>query len=123
MPYSGSIEAITFTAGEALADKRRVQVSAGSTTSPPEVVYADATEEGIGLTEYAVDLGELVTVRPYTDSGKKEAVAADAIAVGDVLYAAVDGKVDVVITGAVALRAFAITATSADGDYIEIINY
>lgn len=121
MAYSGQIEAITFTAGEALADKRRVQISAGSTTTPPEVVYADDTEEGIGITEYAVDSGKLVAIRPFTDSGKKEAVASGAITVGAALYADTDGKV--AAAGTVLLRVFALTATSADGDYVEMVNF
>ena len=46
----------TFYAGEALAAKRRVKINTASpatTTDPPEVVYSDAGEDYIGVTEYA----------------------------------------------------------------------
>lgn len=86
----------TFTAGEDLAAHRRVKIdSAVSTADPAEVIYADAGEDFIGVTEFAADDGELIAVKLCTGPGTFEIECAvdSAIALGTVLYGAADGKV------------------------------
>lgn len=85
----------TFYAGEALEARRRVKIESGTVTTPPEVVYADAGEDFIGVTEYAVADGALVAVRLNTYPGtfEIECLVDSAIARGTVLYGAADGRV------------------------------
>lgn len=85
----------TFLAGEALAAKRRVKIESGTVTDPPEVVYADAGDDFIGVTEYAVADGEYVAVKLQNQPGifEIECLVDSAIARGTVLYGANDGRV------------------------------
>lgn len=103
----------TFTSGEALAEKRRVKIS-GST-----VVYADAGETGIGVTEFAVLNDEDVTIRLDNAGGTMEMTAAGIIAAGAVFYAAADGKISTTQNGE--QIGTAITAATDDGDIIEVM--
>jgi len=111
----------TFTAGEALGARRRVKIKSGTTTTPPEVMYADAGEAAIGITEYAVASGALVTIKLINDGGIFEVCAnpASAIAVGNQVYAAADGKVAETPSGRPV--GIAIESASADGDLISCI--
>lgn len=112
---------VTFTAGEALAEKRRVKIKNGTTTSPPEVEYADAGEQHIGVTEYDVASGGLVAIKlRYTD-GTHEITAAGAFAVDATLYGANDGKVDDAASGSAIGKA--VEAATADGDIIETVEF
>ena len=52
-----------FIAGEDLEAYRRVKIESGTTTSPPEVVYADAGEACIGTTLAPAKDGESVAVK------------------------------------------------------------
>lgn len=85
----------TFVAGEALEARRRVKIKNATTTTPPEVVYADAGEDFIGVTEYAVASGSDVAVKLANAPGtfEIECTVSSAIARGTVLYGANDGKV------------------------------
>lgn len=86
----------TFTAGEDLAAHRRVKIdSAVSTADPAEVIYADAGEDYIGVTEFAADDGELIAVKMCTGPGtfEIECDVDSSIALGTVLYGAASGKV------------------------------
>ncbi len=85
----------TFKAGEALEARRRVKIKAGTLTTPPEVEYADAGEDYVGVTEYAVANGDPVACRLNTFPGtfEVECTVGAAIARGTVLYGANDGKV------------------------------
>ena len=107
----------TFKAGEALAAKRRVKIESGTVTDPPEVVYADAGEQHIGVTEYAVADGDLVSIRLRTSGGTQEATAAGAFSVGATLYGAADGKIDDASSGTAI--GIALEAATADGDEVE----
>ena len=84
----------TFTAGEALAARRLVKVDTSSTTDPPEVEYADAGEDAIGITEYAAANGAMVAVKLLNTTGTFEVEVAvnSSIGRGTLLYAANDGK-------------------------------
>jgi hypothetical protein len=84
----------TFLAGEALAERRRVKIKAGTITTPPEVEYADA-EDFIGVTEYGVASGAEVAVKLSNCPGtfETECTIGAAIARGTVLYGAADGKI------------------------------
>jgi hypothetical protein len=85
----------TFTAGEDLAAHRRVKIdSAASSADPAEVIYADAGEDFIGVTEWSALDGELIAVKLCTGPGtfEVECTVDSAIALGTVLYGAADGK-------------------------------
>ena len=112
---------ITVTSGEALASKRRVKIKSGTTTTPPEVEYADAGEQHIGITEYAEAIAKSLAVRTRTHPGTQEATAAGAFSVGAVLYGAADGKVDDASSGSAI--GIALEAATADGDIVEIIDF
>lgn len=92
MSYTDGIA--TFKAGEALEARRRVKVESGTTNDPPEVVYADAGEDYIGVTEYAVADGDMVAVKMCNAPGvfEVECLVDSAIARGAVLYGAADGR-------------------------------
>ncbi|MEK7991748.1 MAG: hypothetical protein VSS52_012130 [Thiotrichaceae bacterium] len=85
----------TYIVGTApIPAKSRVKIKAGTTTNPPEVEVAGATDESIGLIEYAGrEVGDAIAVRHWGDVGIYEAVTADPLAVGDELFGAADGKV------------------------------
>lgn len=113
----------TFYAGEALAARRRVKIDTSSpatVTDPPEVVYADAGEDYIGVTEYAAASGELVAVKLVNAPGTFEICCdiGSAIARGTVLYGAADGKISDTSSGSA--QGIALQAGAADGDIIEV---
>jgi hypothetical protein len=86
----------TFLTGEALAEKRRVKIKAGTVTTPAEVEYADAGEDFIGVTEFAVsELAAPITVKFQNAPGtfEIECTVGAAIVRGTVLYGAADGKI------------------------------
>ena len=91
----------TFKAGEALEAKRRVKVESGTTNDPPEVVYADAGEDYIGVTEYAVADGDMVAVKMLNAAGvfEIECIVDSAIGRGTTLYGADDGMVSDTASG------------------------
>lgn len=111
---------LTFYAGEALAQFRRVKIKSGTTTNPPEVEYADLNDRSVGMTCAAAASGELVAVKTMTAPGNRVVTAAGAFAVGATVYGANDGKVDDVSTSA-ALLGTALEAAAADGDLVEIV--
>lgn len=85
---------VTFKAGSALEARRRVKVETGTATDPPEVVYADAGEDYIGVTEYAVADGDMVAVKMCNAPGvfEVECLVDSEIARGTTLYGADDGR-------------------------------
>jgi len=114
----------TFYAGEALAAKRRVKINTSSpatTTDPPEVVYSDAGEDYIGVTEYAAASGELVAVKLVNAPGsfEIECTVNSAIARGTTLYGAADGKVSDASSGTA--QGISKVAAGASGDIIEVL--
>ncbi len=108
----------TFTAGEALLPKRRVKIESGTTTTPPEVVYADAGEQCIGITgNEAIADGDPVSVTPFNLQGSYEGTAADSFSVGATLYGAADGKISDTSSGSAI--GIALEAATADGDIVQ----
>lgn len=118
MPYNEGI--MTFKAGEALAARRRVKIESGTTNDPPEVVYADAGEDAVGVTEFAVADTEMVSVKALNASGtfEVECTVDSAIARGTVLYAAADGKVSDASSGSAV--GVSMVAAGADNEHIEV---
>lgn len=104
-----------FTAGEALEAYRRVKLN-----SSQEVVYADADDIGIGITEDAAASAGVVTVRLHNAPGTRKVVCAAAVDIGDILYGADDGKVNDIVTVGPAMYE-ALAAGSADLSVIEVI--
>lgn len=82
---------VTFTANGAIAAKTRVKLTAGSATTPAQVETAGAGEQHIGIAEYAAADTAPVAVR--LRGRVFEAVAAEAVEVGDPLYAAASGMI------------------------------
>lgn len=111
----------TFTAGEALAMYSRVKIKSGTTTSPPEVHYADAGEQAIGYCTQAVASGCLVSIKTINYPGTRIAIAGEAFAVNATLYSAADGKVADTSSGSAV--GLAVQAATADGDYVEIVDF
>ena len=111
----------TFKAGEALEAKRRVKIESGTTNDPPEVVYADAGEDYVGITEYAVADEEPIAVRLVTCPGtfEVEVAVSSAIARGTVLYGAADGKLSDASSGSA--QGIALEAAGASGDHLECL--
>lgn len=111
----------TFKAGEALESKRRVKIESGTTTTPPEVVYADAGEDYIGVTEYAVADGDDVAVKLKNAPGtfEIECLVGTAIANGTSLYGAADGMVSDTVSGSAQFTAM--EAAGADNEHIECL--
>ena len=105
----------TFTAGEDLLVNRRVKIESGTTTSPPEVVYADAGEAYVGITMSNVSDGDSVAVQVRTFL----VVAADAFSIGATLYGAADGKVSDTSSGTA--QFIAMEAATAGGDIVEAV--
>ena len=112
---------LTFTAGEALNQKTRVKIKSGTTTTPPEVVYCDQGEQGIGVVEYYTASGDLCSVRTTNWGGSLLGVANDTFSVDATLYAHDDGEISDTSSGSaigVALEA----ATAAD-DIVEYMPF
>jgi len=113
----------TFTANGALAIGERVVITAGSTTTPPQVAQAPVggTSAHVGYVEKDAVSGDPVTIRPTTQSGTKQAIASAAIAVGAVIYGSALGRVSTTASGTAI--GVTLTASTAAGDIIEIIEY
>ena len=109
--YEGNV--IPFTAGEALEAFRRVKYSAGT------VIYADAGEYSVGVTEHSVASGAVVSVRLANAAGTRTIEAAGTFSIGAELYGAADGKIDDTAIGTV--YGTAMEAATAAGDIIEVI--
>lgn len=106
---------ISLLAGEALAVFRFVKIN-GTTR---ELVYADAADLGIGITQEGVADTIAVAVREVHHGGSFKVEAAGAFAVGDYLYHAADGKVSATPTGPRIGRA--LEAAAASGDIVEMV--
>lgn len=111
----------TFKAGEDLEARRRVKIESGTTNDPPEVVYADAGEDAVGVTEYAVSDGDMVAVKLLNMAGtfEIECTVSSAIGRGTVLYAAADGKVSDASSGSAV--GVSMVAAGASGEHIEVV--
>ena len=112
---------LTMTAGEALTWKSRVKIKAGSTTTPPEVVFADQGEQAIGVVDKAVASGALVAVRLITWGGTLEGIANDSFALNATLYAHDDGEISDTSSGSAI--GVALEAATAAGDIVEYMPF
>lgn len=110
---------VTFKAGEALEGKRRVKIETGTTNVPPEIVYADAGEDFIGVTEYQVADGDPVAVKMNSAPGvfEIECIVDSAINPGTVLYGADHGMVSDASSGTAQGIAFEV---GADNQHIRV---
>ncbi|MBN1105806.1 MAG: DUF2190 family protein [Deltaproteobacteria bacterium] len=110
---------LTLEAGAALVAHRLVKLSSG------QAAYntATATDDPIGLTLLNVKSGEDVSIDPINRGGTFEICAAGAISQGAEVYAAADGKVQALPTGAGTYRriGLAMEAAGVDGDIIEVL--
>jgi len=111
---------MTFTANGAIGAKIRVKLTAGSSTTPPQVEIAGAGEQHIGVTLYGVADGALVAVKGRVPGQIVEMTASEAIEVGDPIYGAAAGKVKDTSDGSAI--GYAIEAATATGDIIQCID-
>ena len=111
----------TFQCGEDLEARRRVKIESGTTTTPPEVVYADAGEDYIGVTEYAEKDGKPIAVRLKNHPGtfEIECTVGTAIARGAALYGAADGRVSDTVSGSAQFTS--LQAAGASNEHIECL--
>ena len=107
--YNTGIKA--FTSGEALETRTRVKMSSAT------VVYADAGEDFIGVTEHACASGDVVSVKLKNVSGTFKVQAAGAFSSETVLYGAADGLVDDTESGSA--QFYSLEAATAAGDVVE----
>jgi len=107
---------VTFIAGEDLATKRRVRLSAATEMT---VVYADAGEPCDGVTQKAVDSGDRVPVKLINAPGTFNIVAGATTTVNAKLYGAADGKVSETVSGRAEF--FGLEAASGDASVIECL--
>lgn len=112
---------ITLITGAALAAKRLVKLSSG------EVVYntATATDQPIGVCDYAVADGYEASIMTLSEDGTIEMTAAGAISLDADVYAAADGKIQALPATGGAYRkiGIAMEAATADDDIIEVLPY
>ena len=101
----------TFTSGGALGQFLRVD-------TPAALALAGASDVEIGTVEEAVFAAGPTTVRLTTAQGTIKMVAGGVIAIGGTVYAAASGKV--AATGTVVIG-YAMEATTADGDILEVL--
>ncbi len=114
-----STSPITFQADVAIAEKLRVAIKTASTTTPPEVDIAGATEHGVGVNQYVVAIGDDCAVVPFNKTGTVEMVAAGAFNAGVAIYPAAGGKVDDAVSGD--KLGISMGVATADGDIVEIL--
>jgi hypothetical protein len=111
----------TFKADEKLEAHRRVKIDTTNTTAaPPKILYADAGEDYIGVTEFSAATGDLVSVKLNDAPGtlEIECTIGSAINVGTTLYGAADGKVSDTSSGTA--QGIAMQAASASNEHIEV---
>jgi hypothetical protein len=112
---------ITFIANVELAQKLRVAIVSGTTTSPPNVGIAGVGDAGIGINDVLTAITKLCVVEPFNKSGTLEMVASGVIAEGADVFPAAAGKVSAVAAGSALGKAM--EASTADGDIIEVLVY
>ena len=104
----------TFTAGEALKAYRRVKLH----STADQVVYADAGEDFIGITQEDAASGKHVTVDLTPNSGTNICIASEALSAHAVIYGDDDGKVCDTVKGTGI--GWALDAAVNAGDQIEV---
>lgn len=97
MPNTYTPGPVTFVAGEALEKYRRVKLY-GNTVGSREVVYADAGEDYVGITQEKAAINESVCVL-IPGSGTFLCESAGAITAEATVYGANDGKIDDTVSG------------------------
>ncbi|MEF2145133.1 MAG: capsid cement protein [Desulfovibrionaceae bacterium] len=101
-----------------LLEGRRVVLDADG-----NLVYAGASEPGIGVAKYDTDAEEACGVAYWNKPGTMIMVAAGAFAVGDPVFAAASGKVQALpaTPGDYVRIGTALESATADGDLVEIM--
>lgn len=112
---------ITIETGAAVSAKRLVQLSSGKAIHNT----ATATNDPIGVSDYAGASGDNIAVRLLSEAGTIEMTAGGAITSGADVYAAAAGKVQALPAAAATYRkvGIAMEAATADGDIIEVLPY
>lgn len=110
----------TFTANGAVLANRRVKLSAGSTTKPPQVEYAGAGDACIGVALTNAADTELVTVKLLASGGTFLLKTSGGVTQGAPLYGTASGCVDDTGTGT---TQFVALDAATSGDTIECALY
>lgn len=109
---------LTFQAGSAISQFARVKLSSGVLAL---AVLADGPGVELGtLQEASFASGDMRAVKARNFPGSRKMIANAALAVGAKVYTAAAGKVGATAVGAF-LEGIALTASSADGDIIEVL--
>jgi len=106
----------TLEAGEALEPNRRVKVN-----SSGKAVYADAADEWVGVTRESAASGANVAIKGrYAPGTQVMTSTASTGSVGDIVWAAADGKFASASSGAVGKVGYLSTAVTAASSEVEI---
>ncbi len=104
----------TFKTGEAIEKYRFVKLD----STQDQVIYADAGEEPVGVSDEAKGSGKNLTVDLMSKPGTLEVTLAGSVSYGDAIYVAADGKASGTVSGR--KRGLALESGSA-GQTIEIL--
>lgn len=112
---------ITLETSAAVGAKCLVKMSSGKALHNT----ATATDDPIGVADYAAASGDLVAIRLLSEGATLEMKAAGAITLEADVYAAADGEIQALPTAAGTYRkiGIAMEAATADGDIIEVLPY
>ena len=103
-------------ASGALAAYRRVKRDANG-----QVGYAAAADKAFGVTQdVAQAANDVVSIKLANAPGTVQIVAVDAIAINAAVYGAASGKCSASSAGSAVLIGYAMNASTADGDVIEV---
>lgn len=103
-------------ASGALAAYRRVKRD-----SSGQVGYCAATDKAFGVTQdVAQAANDVVSIKLASAPGTVQIVAVDAISINAAVYAAASGKCSASSGGGAILIGYAMNASTADGDVIEV---
>lgn len=107
----------SYVAGEALEPYRRVKVHTDGL-----LYYADADDAGDGVTLYYVASGNVASIAPLGTGQTVELETTEAVGMGVSVYAAADGKIQLLPTDAGTYYKIgkAVEAATAAADVIEI---
>jgi hypothetical protein len=93
----------------------------GTTTTPPQVALAGSGNEHVGISEYAVADGDIVSVKLRGFPGSTEILSATALSIGASAWGASSGLITSA-TGGVYVG-LVLEAATAASDIVEILQY
>lgn len=114
--HASAVQTFAFTAAVATSQTvsrhRRVKITSSGTVQQAAITEAC---HGIADCPDSTAAGTLISVLDRKFPGTVRLIASEAIAVGDVLYSAANGKVSKTSGGSAVIEGIALTAASGDG--------